>query len=350
MKALWLVPAEVAKLASGENPEQALMSYGTASIRMRAAVAALAWKRGGHENVFWNPDEAGAEPNIDWSATGICVLPKFYFDVPQEPWYRACQRAKDQGCALVVDICDYPFAKPPQVQSFYSDVLKICDTVVVNSERMADLMAAHLPSRPVVIDDAIIGAERNPEFAPAGRLRLLWFGHRVNLYYLDAWVDGLVRFAREVPCRLTVVTAAGAGAEQVTGQMEARFGPAFEARFIEWSLEALAGAMRRADLVLIPSDPSDPLKAGVSANRIAETLRAGRFAIASPVPSYQPFADAAWLGQDAIEGIRWALANRIEVRTRIRRGQELVATRLSADVIGAHWRGLLEEPRSSRAS
>ena len=350
MKAVWLVPGEVEKAASRENPGQALLGYGMASVRMRSAVAALAWTQGGHESVFVNPDAAADGRFTDWSAVAVAVLPKFYFDVPPDPWYQACVSAKQAGCALVIDICDYPFAKSPQVQTFYSRVLNICDAVVVNSERMGELMAPHVLQPPVVIDDAILGTARNPEFAPAGRLRLLWFGHRINLQYLDAWLESLVRFAREMPCRLTVMTEGGVGVEQAMQQVEARFGPAVEARFVQWSLEAMAGAMRRTDLVLIPSDPSDSLKAGVSANRIAETLSAGRLAIASPMPSYQAFADSAWLGQDVVAGIRWALANRIEVRARIRRGQELLAQRYAADRVGARWLELFEKLRSFSSS
>jgi hypothetical protein len=334
-----MVPPEVAAVASGQEPEQTLLRYRMASVRMRVAVAAVEWKRRGNENVFWDP---GAGEDIDWSLTKVCVVPKFFFDVPPQPWAEACADARKRGCPVVIDICDYPFARSEQVQSFYSEALKICDAVVVNSERMAELMAPHVSGRPLIIEDAILGAPRNPEFAPAGRLRLLWFGHPANVRYLDLWLDSLVRFARELPCRLTVVTEAGAGAEEVTQQIEARFRPALEARFIEWSLEAMAGALRRTDLVLIPSDPSDSLKAGVSANRIAETLNAGRFAIASPLHSYQAFSDAAWLGADAIEGIRWALANRIEVRARIRRGQALVAEKYAAEGIGRQWCELLE--------
>jgi hypothetical protein len=342
MRAIWIVPPEVKQIASGSEPEQALLGYWLASIRTRAAVAALEWKRGGNENVFWDPAATGTGQNLDWSAVNICVVPKFYPTAPREPWYQVCANARESGCPLLIDLCDYPFAMSAQVQAFYSDVLKICDALVVNSERMAELMGPHVSLRPIVIEDAILGVARNPEFAPAGRLRLLWFGHPGNLRHLDACLEGLIQFARETPCRLTVVTMSGYGAEEVAQQIEARFRPALEARFVEWSLEAMAGALRRADLVLIPSDPADPMKAGVSANRLGVALWAGRFAIATPMPSYLAFSDAAWLGHDLIEGIRWALANRLEVRARIRRGQMLVAEKLAADAIGRQWRSLLE--------
>jgi hypothetical protein len=338
MRAVWIVPAEIRQIASGAEPEQALLGCWLASIRTRAAVAALEWRRAGNENVFWDPAAAA----LDWSAVDICVLPKYIPGASREPWDRACADAKASGCPLLIDLCDYPFAMPAPVQSFYAEALKLCDAVAVNSERMAELVGAHVSLRPMVIEDAILGAAKNPEFAPAGRLRLLWFGNPGNLRYLGDCLDGLVRFARETPCSLTVVTTAGYGAEEVVQQIETRFGPALEARFVEWSLEATAGALRRTDLVLIPCDPSDPLKAGVSANRLGVALWAGRLAVATPMQSYLAFSDAAWLGHDLIGGIRWALANRIEARARIRRGQALVAEKLAADAVGRQWRGLLE--------
>jgi glycosyltransferase involved in cell wall biosynthesis len=349
MKALWIVTGGVKHLASGTDPEQALLSCTVASTRMRTAVAALEWKRGGNGNHFWDPQTTGAGEDIDWASVNICIVPKFHFDVPLEPWYQACLTARDNRCPLVLDICDYPFKKNPVVQAFYTQALKICDAVVVNSERMAELMAPHVSRRPVVIDDAILGTMRNTEFAPAGRLRLLWFGHGTNLRYLDPCLEALVRFAGQRPCRLTIVTEGGFGAEAVTQDMDARFAPALEARFVEWSLEAMAAALRRCDLVLIPSDPSDPFKAGVSANRIAEALKAGRFPVASPVPSYLAFSDSGWLGDDLTEGIQWALANPVEVRARIRRGQALVSEKFAPERIGQQWRALFENLASSRS-
>ena len=349
MRAVWIVPPEIKQLASGKDPEQALLGFRLASIRTRAAVAALEWRQAGNENIFWDPAAAGTAQELDWNAANVCIVPKYIPSAPREPWYQVCADARAGGCPLLLYLCDYPPAMSAPVQSFYSDVLKICDAVTVNSERMAELIGAHFSLRPIVIEDAILGVARNPEFAPAGRLRLLWFGNPGNLPYLGGCLDRLVRFARETPCALTVVTTAGYGAEEVVQQIETRFRPALEARFVEWSLEAMAGALRRSDLVLIPSDPSDPLKAGVSANRLGVTLWGGRFAIATPMPSYLAFSEGAWLGHDLIEGIKWVLANRVEARARIGRGQALVAEKLAAGPIGRQWRSLLERVASRKS-
>ena len=348
MRAAWLIPPVVKQFASGEDPEQALLACSMASARLRIAVAALEWKRCGNENIFLDPEATDCSQVVDWKATGICVVPKYYYDVPLQPWLDACLSAKSNGCRLVIDICDFPFKKPPPVPAFYSEVLRICDAVVVNSERMAELMAPHSAHRPLVIEDAILGPMGEPAFAPAKRVELLWFGHPSNLPYLEARLDPLARFSRQRRCRLTVVTQDGIGADKWAEDIQTPLAPGFEARFIPWSLEAMQTALHECDMVLIPSDPADPLKAGASANRIAEALNAGRFPVASPLPSYLAFAEAAWLGQDLVQGIEWALANRVEVLARIRRGQALIAEHFAADKIGRQWRELFESLLSSR--
>jgi glycosyltransferase involved in cell wall biosynthesis len=355
MRALWIVAKAVARLASGPDGEHALLGSPVASTRMRTAVAALEWKRAGNDSLYWNPEAPGTGQDVDWASVNACVVPKFHFDAPPEPWLDACRAARRSGRPLVLDVCEYPFKDDPAARSFYagirafySEALKICDALVVNSERMAEMMAPHSSRPPLVIDDAILGPARNIEFAPGGRLRLLWFGHGTNLRYLDTCVDALVRFAAQRPCRLTIVSEGSFGAGEVTRAMDARFAPALEARFVEWSLDAMAAALRRCDIVLIPSDPADPFKAGVSANRIAEVLRAGRFPVASPLPAYLPYSEGGWLGGDLTEGIRWALANPAEVRARIRRGQAAVGERLAPEKIGRQWRELLESLVSTR--
>lgn len=342
MRALWLIPPDAVPYASGGAPEQGLGLCHLASVRLRTAVAALEWKRRGNESIFWNPDTSSAPGGLERKSAEICVVPKYYHDLPLQPWLDACRAARASGSRLVVDISDNPFSKPPPVPDFYSEALKICDAVVVNSERMAELTAPHSNHRPQVIEDAVPGAMGKPHFAPGGRLELLWYGHFTNLPFLQGCLDALIAFGAKRRCRLSILTMEGRGAEELAGEIEARFAPAFEARFIRWSLEAMKTALRKCDLVLLPSDPSDPLKSGASANRVAEALSAGRLPIASPLPSYLQFKESAWIGSDLVEGIRWALANRGEALARIRRGQAMVADRFAAPTIGRQWCELFE--------
>ena len=350
MKIIWLIPPLVAPYASGENPERSLLACPRASARLRIAVAAYEWRQRGNENVFLDPADGDIARSREWGAADICLVPKYYHDIPLQPWLDACAAAQARGCRLVIDICDYPFQKPEGVPVFYSRVLQTCDAVVVNSEKMGELIAPHAACRPLVIEDAILGAPGEPALAPGARVELLWFGHPTNLPYLDAAIEALAQLALQRRSRLTVVTENRPDIARWVQAINAHFAPVFDARLIPWSLEAQQAALRECDLVLIPSDPGDALKAGASANRIAEALNAGRFAVASPLSSYLEFADSAWLGSDLIAGINWALVNRAEALGRIRRGQEVVKERFAAGRVGRRWLELFSGLLSGRST
>jgi hypothetical protein len=343
LKALWLMVPNGARLATGAHPEAGILESPLASIRLRAAVAAREWRMRGNGNLFRVPDDTGNAGDPGPAGASICVVTKFTVDAPLEPWLAACRAAKRNGFPVVVDISDYPFEKQPPVPEFYTEALKICDAVVVNSARMAEMIAPRTPRRVTVIEDAVLGEMHTAEFAPREKLELLWFGHPSNLDYLEACFEGIAQFSRGRRCRLTIVTAGGEAAAQWAHGIPARHANAFETQFIPWSMEAMPVAFRNCNLVLIPGDPADPFKAGASANRLAEALNAGRFAVASPLQSYQQFTDAAWLGPDLMQGIAWALAHPGEVVERIRRGQALVAERFTADAVGRRWRELFED-------
>jgi hypothetical protein len=349
--ALWLVPPVVINDIGTTPPETALLNSHLASIRLRTGVAAAGWQRAGHRNVFLAPDDAASVSRVDFSGVGICIVGKLFLDVRAADWLAVCRRAKAAGAGLVLDICDYPFSqKPPDVERFYEQALQLADVVTVNSVRMAELMSGHMGGQsPQVIEDAILSVPRRPEFAPGKTLELLWFGHINNVRYLERMMDALFAYGAEQRCRLTIVTEAGQGLEQAVQRINAACAPRLEVRFTPWSLDATRMALRRCDLVLIPGDPADPMKSGVSSNRLADAMQAGRLPVASPLSSYLPFGEAAWLGDDLVSGIRWAMANRGDVLVRLKRGQALVAERLAVDAISAQWRRLFEELAAKRA-
>lgn len=345
MNALWLVPPIVATdIAGAPSPEEALQASHLASIRLRSGVAAAAWRRAGHDNVFLAPDDSEAVAGIDFSSVRLCVIGKLFLDVHPADWLAVCLRARESGAKVVLDVCDYPFVRrPPDVVRFYEEALRIADAVTVNSARMVELMAQHSGAlSPQFIEDAILSVQRRPEFAPGKTLELLWFGHINNVPYLERMMQALDAYSASQRCRLTMVTEPGHGVEQAAQRITSHCAPRLSARFVAWSLDAMRLALRQCDLVLIPGDPSDLLKAGVSSNRLAEVLQAGRLPVASPLASYLPFGEGAWLGDDLVAGVRWAMANRGEVLARIRRGQTQVAERLTAEAVGGQWSRLFE--------
>lgn len=334
MKALWLVPPVVTESIGRINPEYYLTQCPMASARMRIAPAASSLKEAGHKNLFRDP----AKGKIDWSHIDVCVVSKFYHDNPLKPWLQTTLDAKKNGVPLVMDICDYPFDKPSPVPEYYTRTLPIVELITANSTRMQALLDVKLTRNVVLVEDAIIELPYPVAFAPGNKLKLCWFGHLSNLNFLGQFMVKLAQFAAQRPCELTVVTLPGY--EQQLEVIRKETGSTFELRYVPWSLEAQRRALRDCDIVVLPHQPEGTWKIGASANRLAEGINAGRFVVASPIESYLPFKDCAWLGDDLIEGIVWALGHSEEVLARIEQGQKEIA-RFRSGPIGQQWRELL---------
>jgi hypothetical protein len=332
---LWLVVPVLTPYTRGAQAEQALLQCELASARLRMAVAAHAWRAAGGANRF--VEGAAYKPAGDVSVARVCVVPKFTGDLPLPAWLEAIHTMKQRGMRLVIDVCDYPFRTDKgAVPAFYQTALTLADAVVVNSARMAEQMTPHFGKPVTVIEDAVLGAAAVPRFAPSGQLKLLWFGHPSNLRFLEPWINALIEQGPK-PCRLTVVTQDGYGAKEAAANLSAQLAPSFEMTFVEWSLQATRRELERCDLAILPSDPRDPRKSGASANRLAEVLHAGRFAVASPLHSYLAFAESAWVGEYLLEGLQWSLSNREAVIARIHKGQALVREKYAMDAMGQQW-------------
>lgn len=342
MRILWLLPASVAKSIGGDEQEHRLLNLLLASARLRAGVASTFALRAGHENVFLDGDDPEAIKRVDLDAMDLCVVTKFFAKSNARQWLHVLEHLVKNKRRILLDICEYPFAekKNTAVADFYKRALPYCDVMTVNSARMQELMAPHLARSPLVIEDAILEPVQKPQFAPGKLLKLLWFGHPTNFNYLGLLLPALKTFGEQQDCQLTIVSSPELK-EQVPA-VDKKLSAHFSTRFVPWSFKAQRDALSDCDLVLIPGDPADPRKSGVSSNRIAEALQAGRFPVANALGSYLPYEAAAWLGTDLIAGIRFALSQPQEVLARIRRGQTLVKAAVMPGVLGKQWLALFE--------
>ncbi len=340
MQILWLLSASVANSIAGDEQEHRLLNALMASARLRAGIASTFALRAGHRNVFLDADDPAAIAGVDLSAIDLCVVTKFLGKSSAQLWLDVIARLEKGKRKILLDICEYPFIdkKNKAIVDFYKKALPYCDALTVNSARMKELMAPHARSAPRIIEDAILEPLQKPRFDPGKQLQLLWFGHPTNFNFMLPLLPALTKFSEGQDCRLTIVSSAEIKDKiPVIGK---RMSPHFNIKFVPWSFKAQREALSACDLVLIPGDASDPRKSGVSSNRIAEALQAGRFPVASPLGSYLPYEGAAWLGTELTAGIRFALSQPQEVNARIRRGQALVKATVMPGVLGKQWLGL----------
>lgn len=236
-----------------------------------------------------------------------------------------------QATAVLADYSDDHFTDPVQGGA-YRALANAVDGVVASTQGLAERLKEYTAAPVTVITDPVEGAQQPPRLPSRPPYRLLWFGNVQNLDTLQYGLPQLESAADAVPYSLTVMTAAGAGAEAMPGL-----------RFRPWSVAALWDALGDCDAVVIPSNPYDPRKAVKSPNRFAESTWAGRFVLAHPLPAYEALAEFGWVGEHLGEGLRWLAANGDEALQRIRRGQAAIAERFSPRSVAAAWKQAIEQ-------
>jgi hypothetical protein len=218
-------------------------------------------------------------------------------------------------------------------------------TLTVPCAALRDALAPLAHCGVEVIEDPYESAAVQPVRTRAGDPpALCWFGTLgpPNVDDLRDSLSGLARGMADLGGRIELVAgeAARAAGTSIAAAVAAA-NPRWSVAYTAWSPEAAAAAIGRSDFVLLPQAHATPWGRVKSHNRLVETIRAGRLAIASPIPSYLELADYAWVGESLAEGLRWALAHPEEAAARVAQGQTYVATRFSPAAIGARWAEVL---------
>ena len=167
------------------------------------------------------------------------------------PW---AMRARNEGRAVIVDVCDMHFNFP-----HYIELIKMADVVTCPTQWFADFLREDYGIEAEVIADPY----ELPELLPHCRGgKLLWFGHGLNL-------DSLMRVYPQITDYPVKIISNVEGV-------------------IPWSQENMLRELADADIVLMPE--TAPYK---SANRTIEAIRQGCFVVAEPHPAINHFSQHA---------------------------------------------------------
>jgi len=198
-----------------------------------------------------------------------------------------------------------------------------------------------------IIEDPYESASAQPaRLRPGEALRLCWFGNlgKPNFGLLES---AILAVAARLASRVRAIELAlvcGPAGECFATDLQAKLKAVhagFGLRHVPWSPEAMAAALAGADIVLLPQETSTEWGRAKSHNRAVETLRAGRFAAASPIPAYLELAEFLWVGEDLAAGVTWALDHPGEAEARITAGQRYVEQRFAPDIIAQRWATVL---------
>ena len=241
---------------------------------------------------------------------------------------------------LIADFSDDRTGDPLRGR-FDWQIANLADLLVVSTPELAEVLRSLSPVDIRIITDPVEG-KRGALKTVGVPLRLLWFGHWNKVHSLAAGLAQLDRSASSSSLSLVLVTAPGFGAEQVARELDGRWRTTGSAcTFRPWSVSAVFDELARCDAVVIPADPNNRRDAVRSHNRFSESVWAGRFVVAHPLPSYQALAEFGWVGEDLATGLAAFLADGVEAKRRILAGQDYIAKHFNPSVIAEAWNAAL---------
>lgn len=270
---------------------------------------------------------------VDAVIFGKLLAPPETFARETEHALELVSQLRSRRIAVLADYSDDHFADPVMGPA-YRALANAVDRVVASTPALAQAAAQYTSAPVSVVTDLVEGRRGEPRVAAHSPLELLWFGHPVNFDTLEHGLPQLDRVREQVPHSLSMLTQPARG-EQVAKAIGARFKP--------WSTVGLFEALAACDVAFIPSNPYDPRKAVKSPNRFSETVWAGRFALAHPLPAYEALAPGGWVGDDLGEGLAWYAAHRDAALERIKAGQQLIVERHSPPAVAAAWKNVIDE-------
>jgi hypothetical protein len=354
MRMAWLVDGISGDWATGKTSV-------AASNRYRAIIPATKLRRQGHAvELFAMSDAEWSDRMLEFGADVVVVAKQFgwqdrpHYERVAQQRMTGLRRLSAAGIAVIADFCDDHFADGflgPQWRTLAAEA----DLCVAGSDELQDTVRRQTAAPVETIGDPIASPRFEPRvFKPrssvqgaierllgrakaAHRVRLVWYGNPSNAQALFDWADRLAAFAARQPWWLSVVTSEATILAQRIDRFNANHGGKAVIEHVPWAESTQWQIVEASDVVLIPTDLSSPAKRAKTANRLTDALHAGRTVIASPLPSYLPFANSAVLTDDPVDALAQYLAEPSAALARICKGQALAAELASPAAIAAKW-------------
>ena len=150
------------------------------------------------------------------------------------------------------------------------------------------------------------------------KINIIWFGNFPNLRYLR---DALEKLDHDTTKNKNItlrILTSESGIDYCSNKLKNFAKKAcWKIKLVPWKISdqpnQLQAELGRAHISLIPSNPNDDLKNGVSHNRLVDSIQSGCITIASPMDSYLDLSKLALIGNDFSRLLRLAITRNEEL-------------------------------------
>ena len=272
MKVHWLLPFKVKSISQ-------LKEVNLASIRLRLGsivqnISGSSFEISAGEDVENNPD--------------VLIIGKLKSTDNQniQTWINKIKLAKQNNAKIVIDYTDnHLYLNDFFYKPFYEELIPYIDAAVVPSNLLKSQLGNLLKKPITVIEDAIEIPAINPKIKNLNTLNILWFGHSSNIHYLIKFVNCW----NNLNHKTILFILSNEEGLVFLNRSQINLHQNLSIQIGVWSVDKMVEAAKFCDLVIIPSDPNDPRKAGASSNRLITSLALGLPTAADKLDSYSEF-------------------------------------------------------------
>ena len=330
-----------------------------ASDRLQLMPALLSAKRMGYQVEVFSLHSSNTESIINTDEYEICLVAKMNANTNKliktmiSANTTALNLFKKSGCKIITLYCDnlmycnestYSRAS---VSGFYKQILELTNAIIFPCEKMRELSRqyAKFPSKDFIIHDPWqLKHWHSPKALDRGQeCRLIWFGNNKNFNYLLDCLPNLITTTPENRRFLLTILGSKSSHDLAREWIKSyqRRDKNWRFRLAEWHpkyfAKQLEAEISNSHISILPSDPSDPRKAGVSHNRLVDSIKGGCITICSPMQSYKELSNLSLIGDNLGETLNEALTNYDKLNEHIKKYRETELDQFSPKNNAKSW-------------
>ena len=319
----WLIPYD-------NLTEESIVNANLASIRMRLGSAILSSKQ-------TNLSISFGQNIIEADFVVIGKIGATNNNLREDSWLNQIEQQKKMGKKIILDYTDDHLNFESPMTSFYERSLPYLNAAITSSTFLADKLMQKIKCFTEIIPDAIEVPIFKPKIKENVSKNIFWFGHASNINYLIKFISKW----RNLKQKTTLFILTNEQGVVIFNQTKFNIDKNLSIQLGLWSIQAMINTSKFCDLIIIPSDPSDPKKAGVSSNRLITALALGLPTAACVMESYKEY-DQYFTDIDSEKFIE-LIDNPDMFHNQVLEAQDKIIPQFTQEAIGQKWINFFEK-------
>ena len=208
-------------------------------------------------------------------------------DILEDLWLSQIIKNKTNGSKIILDYTDDHLNDISSTSNFYYQYLPYIDAAVTSSLYLKKALRKHFQGHIEIITDPIEVPISKPHCKTNETVNILWFGHASNIDYLK----DIVSQWKDLKTKLILNILTNEDGMIIFKKNQPSIPKNLSINIMRWSRDAMINTAKFCNLCIIPSNPNDLKKAGVSSNRLITALALGLPTAADNLNSYNEFKD-----------------------------------------------------------